>query len=41
MLCYPISRGPEGNRFRLTFDLPHALPAKGRALADYLTRLLS
>ena len=36
MLCYPISRTPEAARYRLTFDLPHALPAKGRALAQHL-----
>jgi 2-polyprenyl-6-methoxyphenol hydroxylase-like FAD-dependent oxidoreductase len=37
MLCYPISRGVDGGlNFRLTFDLPHALPAKGHELADYL-----
>ncbi|PRQ02514.1 hypothetical protein ENSA5_21590 [Enhygromyxa salina] len=36
MLCYPITRGAEGLSFRLTFDLPHALPAKGRELSDYL-----
>ena len=37
MLCYPITRSPEGGlRFRLTFDLPHALPAKGLELGDYL-----
>jgi squalene monooxygenase len=37
MLCYPIARRPDGVlRFRLTFDLPHALPAKGLELGDYL-----
>jgi squalene monooxygenase len=40
MLCYPITRteGAEGSSlsFRLTFDLPHALPAKGRELGEYL-----
>jgi squalene monooxygenase len=36
MLCYPIVRDDGGLRFRLTFDLPHALPAKGRELSDYL-----
>jgi squalene monooxygenase len=37
MLCYPIVRDPNGElTFRLTFDLPHALPAKGRELSDYL-----
>lgn len=37
MLCYPIARDPSGVlTFRLTFDLPHALPAKGRELSDYL-----
>ncbi len=37
MLCYPIARHPDGSvDFRLTFDLPHALPAKGRELGDYL-----
>lgn len=37
MLCYPITRHASGSLdFRLTFDLPHALPAKGRELADYL-----
>jgi squalene monooxygenase len=37
MLCYPISRGRDGEMsFRLTFDLPHALPAKGHSLGEYL-----
>jgi 2-polyprenyl-6-methoxyphenol hydroxylase-like FAD-dependent oxidoreductase len=37
MLCYPITRHADGSLdFRLTFDLPHALPAKGRELSDYL-----
>jgi squalene monooxygenase len=37
MLCYPIARGSDGQlRYRLTFDLPHALPAKGLELGDYL-----
>jgi squalene monooxygenase len=37
MLCYPITRDQTGELgFRLTFDLPHALPAKGRELSDYL-----
>jgi squalene monooxygenase len=37
MLCYPIARGPDGTlSFRLTFDLPHALPAKGHELGRYL-----
>lgn len=37
MLCYPISRGSDGSLgFRLTFDLPHALPAKGHELGRYL-----
>ncbi|MFV8748953.1 FAD-dependent monooxygenase [Nannocystaceae bacterium ST9] len=37
MLCYPITRRSDGGLdFRLTFDLPHALPAKGRELGDYL-----
>ena len=40
MLCYPISRSSSGDgsktSFRLTFDLPQALPAKGRDLSDYL-----
>jgi squalene monooxygenase len=37
MLCYPISRNPDGTlNFRLTFDLPHALPAKGHELGRYL-----
>ena len=36
MLCYPIAREHGGLNFRLTFDLPHALPAKGRELSDYL-----
>lgn len=37
MLCYPIARHEDGSvDFRLTFDLPHALPAKGRELGDYL-----
>jgi squalene monooxygenase len=37
MLCYPIARREGGGLdFRLTFDLPHALPAKGRELSDYL-----
>ncbi len=37
MLCYPITRHPDGSLdFRLTFDLPCALPAKGRELGDYL-----
>lgn len=37
MLCYPIVRDDSGElTFRLTFDLPHALPAKGRDLSEYL-----
>lgn len=36
MLCYPIARDDGAMTFRLTFDLPHALPAKGRELSDYL-----
>jgi 2-polyprenyl-6-methoxyphenol hydroxylase-like FAD-dependent oxidoreductase len=36
MLCYPIIRTGDELRFRLTFDLPHALPAKGRELGEYL-----
>lgn len=36
MLCYPIVRDGGELTFRLTFDLPHALPAKGRDLSDYL-----
>jgi len=37
MLCYPIARDQAGAlTFRLTFDLPHALPAKGRDLLEYL-----
>lgn len=41
MLCYPIVRDPSPAgtgelTFRLTFDLPHALPAKGRELSDHL-----
>jgi 2-polyprenyl-6-methoxyphenol hydroxylase-like FAD-dependent oxidoreductase len=46
MLCYPIARDGQpphagrddesSLRFRLTFDLPHALPAKGVELSDYL-----
>jgi squalene monooxygenase len=37
MLCYPIARSPGGETsFRLTFDLPHALPAKGLSLGEYL-----
>lgn len=37
MLCYPIARDAEGHlTSRLTFDLPHALPAKGRKISDYL-----
>lgn len=36
MLCYPIAREPDGEIYRLTFDLPHALPAKGLGLSDYL-----
>jgi squalene monooxygenase len=37
MLCYPIVRHEQGSLdFRLTFDLPHALPAKGRELGDHL-----
>ncbi|NVB40002.1 FAD-dependent monooxygenase [Pseudenhygromyxa sp. WMMC2535] len=36
MLCYPIAREGESMRYRLTFDLPHTLPAKGRALSEYL-----
>jgi squalene monooxygenase len=37
MLCYPIARHPDGTLdFRLTFDLPHALPAKGHELGRYL-----
>lgn len=37
MLVYPIARDGEGRLVsRLTFDLPHALPAKGPKLAEYL-----
>jgi squalene monooxygenase len=36
MLCYPIVRRESGLDFRLTFDLPQALPAKGRELSDHL-----
>ena len=44
MLCYPIActpaaAGEPGSAscsYRLTFDLPHALPAKGRDLNEYL-----
>jgi len=37
MLCYPIARDAEGRlTSRLTFDLPHALPAKGREISEYL-----
>lgn len=37
MLCYPNARDDKGSLiYRLTFDLPHALPAKGRELSDYL-----
>jgi squalene monooxygenase len=38
MLCYPIIRDTDDGEltFRLTFDLPHALPAKGKDLSEYL-----
>jgi squalene monooxygenase len=37
MLCYPIARATDETlSFRLTFDLPHALPAKGHELGRYL-----
>lgn len=37
VLCYPIARDERGRLVsRLTFDLPHALPAKGREISDYL-----
>jgi len=37
MLVYPIARDESGRLIsRLTFDLPHALPAKGPKLAEYL-----
>ena len=36
MLCYPIAHEDDTTRFRVTFDLPHSLPAKGRALSAYL-----
>jgi 2-polyprenyl-6-methoxyphenol hydroxylase-like FAD-dependent oxidoreductase len=36
MLCYPITRADGELSFRLTFDLPHALPAKGSELTGYL-----
>ncbi|KIG17371.1 2-octaprenyl-3-methyl-6-methoxy-1,4-benzoquinol hydroxylase [Enhygromyxa salina] len=37
ILCYPIARQDGELSFRLTFDLPHALPAKGADLSGYLT----
>ncbi len=37
ILAYPILRRPDGTVVsRMTFDLPRALPAKGRALARHL-----
>lgn len=37
VLVYPIAREPDGSLlFRMTIDLPHALPAKGARLVDFL-----
>ena len=36
VLVYPIVESPEGVTYRMTMDLPHALPAKGPRLAEFL-----
>ncbi|HEY8379704.1 MAG TPA: FAD-dependent monooxygenase [Nannocystis sp.] len=36
VLVYPIAREAEGMRYRVTFDLPAPLPAKGEQLGEYL-----
>lgn len=36
VLVYPIHRDPQGLTYRVTFDLPAQLPAKGERIGEYL-----